>query len=58
MLAMPKIIEILKSRNPDVTIIVGGAPLNAEIAGQYGADGYAANAKNAVQLAAELMQGK
>lgn len=58
MLAMPKIIEILKTRDPDVTVVVGGAPLTSEIAGQYGADGYAQNAKNAVHVAAELMEGK
>ena len=44
MLAMPKLIEMLKARKPEVIIMVGGAPLNADIAKQYGADGYANDA--------------
>lgn len=49
MLAMPKVIQMIKARNPNVAIMVGGAPLSRDIAQQYGADGYADNAGEAVQ---------
>ncbi len=55
MLAMPKLIEMLKARKPEVIIMVGGAPLNADIAKQYGADGYANDAISAVQETARLL---
>jgi corrinoid protein of di/trimethylamine methyltransferase len=55
MLAMPKLIEMLKARKPEVIVMVGGAPLNTEIASQYGADGYAADAVSAVHEAKRLL---
>jgi corrinoid protein of di/trimethylamine methyltransferase len=54
MLAMPKVIEMLKAQKPHVVVMVGGAPLTAEIARQYGADGYAKDAITAVQEAERL----
>jgi len=55
MLAMPKVIEMIRSRNPDVKIMVGGAPISSEVATKYGADGYADNAANAVQEAINMV---
>ncbi len=55
MLAMPRAIEMLKASNPNVMVMVGGAPLNREIALEYGADGYAADAVSAVEEAAMLL---
>ncbi|MFH1639004.1 MAG: cobalamin-dependent protein, partial [Chloroflexota bacterium] len=55
MLAMPRIIEMIKSENPDVSIMLGGAPLTREIAERYGADGYADNAGEAVQEAVNML---
>ena len=55
MLAMPKLIEMLKARKPEVIIMVGGAPLNADIAKQYGADGYANDAISAVHETVRLL---
>ena len=55
MLAMPKLIEMLKAKKPEVLVMVGGAPLNTEIAKQYGADGYANDAISAVHEAARLL---
>jgi methanogenic corrinoid protein MtbC1 len=49
MLAMPKVIEMIKARNPNVAIIVGGAPLTGDVAKLYGADGYAGSAGSAVE---------
>jgi corrinoid protein of di/trimethylamine methyltransferase len=49
MLAMPNIIKMVKAVNPNVAIMVGGAPLTPDIAKRYGADGYASNAGEAVR---------
>ena len=58
MLAMPKVIKMIKKQNPNVVVMVGGAPLNLEIAKQYGADGYAKNAGEAVKEAVRLVNMK
>jgi len=58
MLAMPKIIELVKGSEPEPLVLVGGAPLSKEIALQYGADGYADNAKGAISIARDLMESK
>jgi corrinoid protein of di/trimethylamine methyltransferase len=55
MLAMPKVVEMVKARNPDALIMVGGAPISEEVAENYGADGYADNAANAVQEAIQMI---
>ena len=55
MLAMPKVIEMIKARNPKVAVIVGGAPVTRDTAKLYGADGYADNASNAVGEAIEMI---
>ena len=55
MLAMPKVIEMIKARNPNAMIMVGGAPISQEVADNYGADGYAQNAANAVQEAIQMI---
>jgi methylmalonyl-CoA mutase cobalamin-binding domain/chain len=49
MLAMPEVIQMVKARNPNVAIIVGGAPLTQDVAKLYRADGYADSAGNAVR---------
>ena len=55
MMGMKKIIQKIKERNPDVAIMVGGAPLTKEIADVFGADGYAEDAGNAVQEAIKMI---
>jgi len=55
MLAMPKVIGMLRDRSQEVKILVGGAPMNKEIAEQYGADGYAPDAVSAVEEAVRLI---
>jgi methanogenic corrinoid protein MtbC1 len=55
MLAIPRAVEALKARDSRVKIIVGGAPLNREIAQKFGADGYSPDAGSAVQEALALM---
>jgi methanogenic corrinoid protein MtbC1 len=53
---MPKAIEMIKAKDPDVAIMVGGAPMTREIATSYGADGYADNAGEAVWEANEMLK--
>jgi corrinoid protein of di/trimethylamine methyltransferase len=56
MLAMPEAIKRLRARNPKVRIMVGGAPINPEVAEKYGADGYAKTASTAVDEAINLLK--
>jgi len=55
---MKTIISGLREAGYKANIVIGGAPLNQEIASEYGADGYAPDALVAQKLAAELMQKK
>ena len=55
MLAMPKVIKMLRVESPDVVIMVGGAPLSRDIARSYGADGYADNAGESVHEASKIL---
>jgi methanogenic corrinoid protein MtbC1 len=55
MLAMPRIIEMVKAKDPNAAVMVGGAPLTREIARSYGADGYADDAASAVQEAIRVL---
>ncbi|HLA27791.1 MAG TPA: corrinoid protein [Syntrophales bacterium] len=56
MLAMPEVIKKLRAKNPKVRIMLGGAPLNPEVAEKYGADGYAKTAGTAVDEAMRLLR--
>jgi len=47
---------MLKAADPKVKVLVGGAPLNPEIAAKFGADGYAQDAVCAVQEATHLIK--
>jgi len=55
MLAMPRAIEMIKAKNPNVAVLVGGAPLTRDRAKEYGADGYAGNAGEAVKEAVKVV---
>jgi 5-methyltetrahydrofolate--homocysteine methyltransferase len=54
MIAMPSIIQAVRAADPKVRILVGGAPVNAAFAQRIGADGYGANATDAVTEVARL----
>ena len=56
MVAMPEIVKKLKENNPNVRIMLGGAPITPEIVEKYGADGYAASAGTAVDEAMNLIK--
>jgi len=48
MLGMKKVIHMIKEKNPNVAIMLGGAPVTKDVATLFGADGYAESAGNAV----------
>ena len=56
MLAMPVLTKRLREKNPNVRIMLGGAPLNPDIVEKYGADGYANDAGTAVDEAIKLLK--
>jgi methanogenic corrinoid protein MtbC1 len=55
MMGMQKVIEMIKEKNPDVQIMLGGAPVTSDVASLFGADGYAESAGNAVQEAVKMI---
>jgi 5-methyltetrahydrofolate--homocysteine methyltransferase len=55
MVQMKPTIEALRAAVPDVKVLVGGAPVSPEFAVSIGADGYGANATDAVERALELL---
>lgn len=55
MMGMKKVIEMIKEKNPDVAIMLGGAPVTKDVADLFGADGYAESAGNAVQEAIKMI---
>jgi len=56
MLAMPIVIKKLRAQNPNVRIMLGGAPITQDTAEMYGADGYAKSAGTAVDEAIRLIK--
>ncbi len=55
MLGMEKVVKMIKDKNPNAQILLGGAPLTSEVAENYGADGYAESAGNAVTEAINMV---
>ena len=55
MVGMQKVIDKLREKNPDVKIMIGGAPVSKDIAEKWGADGYAADANNALKEAINMI---
>jgi methanogenic corrinoid protein MtbC1 len=56
MMAIEIVVGMLKAADPEVKVLVGGAPLSLEIARKFGADGYAEDAVSAVQEAGRLIR--
>ena len=48
-------LEKLRDANPNVRILLGGAPISADIVEKYGADGFAKSAGTAVDEAIKLI---
>lgn len=55
MVSMKKIIQKIKEKNPKARIMIGGAPVTEDIAKKFGADGYAADASNALKDAIKML---
>jgi methylmalonyl-CoA mutase cobalamin-binding domain/chain len=55
MMGMKKVVEMIKEKNPDVAIMLGGAPVTKDVTELFGADGYADSAGNAVQEAIKMI---
>ena len=58
MMGMKKVIKIIREKNPNVAIMIGGAPVNQQIATLFGADGYADSAGKAVQEAKNVLNNR
>jgi corrinoid protein of di/trimethylamine methyltransferase len=58
MVHMPRVIQFLKDRGlrDKLKVVVGGAPVLPDWAGQIGADGYGDNAAEAIKLAKEMVK--
>lgn len=56
MVGMPIVIQKIKAKNPNVKIMVGGAPVSADMAQKWGADGYAEDAPNALEEALRMVR--
>ncbi len=55
MIGMQKVIDNLKAKNPNVKIMIGGAPVSQDVADKWGADGYADDATNALSDAIKMI---
>jgi len=55
MLGMPVVIKKIREKNPKCRIMIGGAPINPDVAKKYDADGYAESAGTAVDEAMKLI---
>ena len=52
---MERVVKAIKEKNPDVAIMLGGAPVTKRTADLFGADGYAESAGNALQEALKMI---
>jgi len=55
MTGMQTVIDKIRDKNPKVKIMIGGAPVSQDVAQKYGADGYAADATNALADAIKMI---
>lgn len=56
MVGMKKLIPRIKEKNPNVKIMIGGAPISEKTVEEYGADSTADNAPNALQEAMTMLE--
>ncbi|HBY96485.1 MAG: corrinoid protein [Ardenticatenaceae bacterium] len=55
MIGMPVVIEKVRAKNPNAKIMIGGAPINEDVARKWGADATSKDAPNALQEALNMM---
>jgi methanogenic corrinoid protein MtbC1 len=53
---MKTAVKMSRKSNPDVAIMLGGAPLTMDIVNLFGADGYAKTAARVVEEAEKMVQ--
>ncbi|KXB03897.1 cobalamin-binding protein [candidate division MSBL1 archaeon SCGC-AAA261F19] len=56
MLGIPKVVEMAREKAPNAKIICGGAPITEETAADFGADGFAPKATDAVDEALKMIE--
>jgi len=56
MVGMKDIIAMIKEKNPNVKIMIGGAPVSEDLADKWGADGFAKDANNALKDALNMVK--
>jgi methanogenic corrinoid protein MtbC1 len=55
MVGMKKVIPMIREKNPNVKIMIGGAPISEKTVEEFGADSTADNAPNALQEAIQMV---
>lgn len=55
MIGMPVVIEKIREKNPDAMIMIGGAPINEDVAQKWGASATGKDAPNALQEALNML---
>ncbi len=55
MIGMPIVIQKIREKNPNAKIMIGGAPINEDIARKWGADATGKDAPNALQEALNML---
>jgi len=56
MVGMKKLIPMIKEKNPNVKIMIGGSPISEKTVEEYSADGTADNAPNALREAMQMLE--
>lgn len=56
MMGLKKVIAMMRAKQPDCLIMIGGAPVTRDIADLFGADGYADSACKAVAEALQMIE--
>jgi methanogenic corrinoid protein MtbC1 len=56
MIGMKKVIPMIREKNPNVKIMIGGAPISEKTVEEFGADSTADNAPNALQEAIQMVE--
>jgi len=56
MVGMKKLIPMIKEKNPNVKIMIGGSPISEKTVEEYSADGTADNAPNALREAMTMLE--
>jgi corrinoid protein of di/trimethylamine methyltransferase len=55
MIGMPKVVKMIREKNPNCKIMIGGAPITDELKDRFGADATAKDASNALEEAIKLI---